>query len=253
MHRNLIFILGLFIFVGALSAKASRDEFCKIKPNQLGSFAMKIHKQSKSEGKDSFPAASIIQSDVSIQFMSDIDTAVTATYEAFLRVEEDGNFAVLPIPIANVELNHERNIVYICTHVEPDSSGSFLEIYFLTGYDLGDTTWSSFAGDFLFSSIKVSPVSFSPVGFETVSNLLDRLGPFPFNLMAVPFDIASQAQGILMTAINKVLPAGIERIVMTNKEVVFSAKVDLDKPQSALFTYRVNLTKNTVPQKATKR
>ncbi|MGZ3770749.1 MAG: hypothetical protein ACXVCP_06265 [Bdellovibrio sp.] len=243
MNHKFKFIIHIMLMVSAFSANASpRDEFCKIKPKDLGTVAMRIRNQSKANGDKGFPETSVFQSDVSMEMGNDFETAVTGTYEAYLRVEKDGNFSVLPIPIANVELMHERNIVYVCTHVEPNKEKSFLEVYFLNGYHLGSISWSSFAGDLLFRSITVSPVPISPIGFESVGNLLEKLGPFPFNLIAVPFDIAGQAQSIIMTGINEVLPAGIERIIMTNKYVLLSSKVDLDKPESALYNYKIDLT-----------
>lgn len=255
MRRNATSLfLGLMTLITFHKAKASVEEHCSLKPNQLSAVATQILKNSQkdNDGEAGFPSTVVIQSNVSGQISSDENAkTIIATYEAFARIENSGNFSVLPIPLANVELNHERDIVYICAHVEPDSRHNFLEIYFLTGYRLGQTTLKSAIGDLFFNSVKVAPVSISPVGFDMVSNLFEGDDSFFLaDIAMIPLDIASQAQRILMSAVKTIFPSsGIERIIMTKSEVIFSAGVDLDNPKKTLFDYKIALTKNLTPKK----
>ncbi|MGZ3775362.1 MAG: hypothetical protein ACXVCN_16680 [Bdellovibrio sp.] len=218
-----------------------------IKPDQLGTVATRILHANKKDGAP-FPLTSVIQSDAFGKFESqkNLNDTVTATYEAFVRIEKSGNFSVLPIPVGYVELSHERDILYICAHAEPNKENNFLEIYFLTGYGLGEMTIKSVVGDVLFNSVKVAPVSLSPIGFNTVGDFFgDQM--IIFKLLAIPFDIAGEAQSILLTSIKNAFPAGVERIIMTNKDLKFSSGVNLSNPEKALINYRIDLGKSKSP------
>lgn len=249
MCRKLSYLICLALVAISFSAHALRDGFCKIKPHELGPVSMRILKQSQLQGEKEFPVTSIIQTDMSMELGSEAVTAVTATYEAFLRVEQDGIFSILPVPIASVELNHDRNIVYICAHVEPDRAKSFLEIYFLIGSSLGDITGSFLRRDLFIRPIKVNPVPISPIGFDSIGNVLEKLGSFPFNLIAAPFHIVGRAQRVVMAGVNKVLPTGVERIIMTNKQILFSTNVNLENPEKAFYNYKIDVPEKASPSK----
>lgn len=244
MHRNLIsFFLGLMVLTAFHQAMADIDSHCLVKPADLGKVATRIlHSGQKTDGR--FPSIAVIQSDFSGQFSNEVSN-INATYEAFARIEKSDNISALPIPLGNVELNYERDIVYVCAHFEPDSQHSFLEIYFLTGYNLGKTTMKSFIGDVLFDSVKVAPVTISPVGFDMMGNIFETNNKIISSILTAPFRIASQAQRIAMTAIKTIFPAGVERIIVTDKEVLFSDGVNLKDPKKATVDYTVDLTAKT--------
>jgi hypothetical protein len=244
-----ILILFLFGFFVGNSALADRDAYCKLKTNEIEVVANKILTRSHEMKKD-FPMSSVIQSNFNGQLSDDDKKSnLEATLEGFIRVEESGQFSILPlsIPLFAVNLNKERDIVYVCAHLDPDPAKYFLEIYFLTGYNLGDVSMRSFLGDLIFDSVSVTPVVINPLSLDQAVNFFGgNVGEMDlFKLLMtplrVPLAVVSQAQSLLMSSLDSIFPIGIEKVLLTQDEVVLSSDVDLKNPKKSTFHYHISL------------
>jgi hypothetical protein len=242
------YLLGIFFILCSSFAFAtsSIEQQCTLKPSQLGPVATKILRNYRKAGLN-YPGSSVIRSDMEVNFTNqEGGNQITATYEAFVRIEKNGRFSAIPIPLITVDLSRERDIVYICAHVEPDTKKNFFVVYFLTGYNLGKFSFRSMLGDFFFNSVKVSPVTFSPISFDMVEGALEGLQKYlPFKIIFFPIktglELASQAQRLMMSPLKKIFPIGVERIVMTDTEVILSTGVNLQSPKESTVDYRINL------------
>lgn len=231
MLLNLTAFLFCVTMVLTQQCQASSTEYCRLHPKDLNTVATRVLLASQEDEKP-FPNVRAIQPlNFSGRLKKSDVHSIKGTYEAFARVQNDGTFSYIPFPIGAIELNHERDILYICAHVDPDPSKRIFVMYFMTGYDLGETSLKSFFGDLLFNSVKVAPVSISPVGFDMVENAFGEYQDlFIVKVALSPINLASGVQRAVMTAIKHLIPAGVERIIITNKEVVFSAGIDLENP-----------------------
>lgn len=249
LHKIKFLMFPLIMLSFAQHSKASlRDQYCKLSPPQIGTVANRIHQRSKDDNVD-FPMSSVIQSSFSGSFSSKPDqNNLDSTLEGFVRVAKGGQFSILPlsIPLFAVDLNPERDIIYVCAHLDPDKSKFFFEAYFLTGYRLGDITVRSFLGDALFNSVSVSPVVVNPVSFDSASNFFGGESDSDFlsvllTPIRIPFEIASQAQSILMSSLKIVFPVGIERVMLTSDQVILYSDVNLNHPDSGSVTINIQL------------
>lgn len=242
------YLLMCFLFFVSSLALAHPDigKQCTLKPSQLGPVATRILRNYRKAGLN-YPGTSVIRSDLEMTATNqEGGNQITATYEAFVRIEKNGRFSALPIPLITVDLSRERDIVYICAHVEPNTKNNFFVVYFLTGYNLGKFSFKSMLGDFFFNSVKVSPVTFSPVSFDMLEGALDSLQKYlPFKILFFPIktglELASQAQRLVMSPLKKIFPIGVERIVMTDSEVILSTGVNLKSPKESTVDYRIDL------------
>jgi hypothetical protein len=251
MLPNARFIFSLFLFFCSLghSAFADRDAYCKLKTNEIELVANKILTRSHEMKKD-FPMSSVIQSNFN-GHLSDDDkkSTIEATLEGFIRVADSGQFSILPlsIPLFAVNLNKERDIVYVCAHLDPDPAKYFLEIYFLTGYNLGDVSMRSFLGDLIFDSVSMSAVTINPLSLDQAVNFFGgSVGEMDlFKLLMtplrVPLEVMSQAQNLLMSSLDSIFPIGIEKVLLTEDEVVLSYEVDFKNPKKSTFDFHVSL------------
>lgn len=222
-------------------------EHCLIKPDQIGPTAQKIFVVNKQDHQY-FPNESVLQMDVESQISlqdGQFKNQSVLTFEGFFRPDESNMFSVLPIPLFVAQLERERHVVYVCAHKEEaNPSQDYIIVYFLTGYRISRPTMSTFIGDMLFDSIDVKPISLVPIGTIPFRHLIEnKLKGSPFVLLAVPVDLFTQLQNMVVHVLSFFTGIGVERITVTDQNINLASGINLKKPQTAVTSIDMPLKK----------
>ncbi|WP_413291097.1 hypothetical protein [Bdellovibrio sp. HCB337] len=234
-------LIVLFSSLQVLAAQPGQH--CLIKPLYLESLANKMLKAHQDE-KMIFPDSSVIQFEAAGNISSS-GTAQDGTFEGIFRPEEDGQFSLTPLPILVVDLKRTRELVYVCAHSSSKNpKENYLILYFMRGYSLGPSTAGSFIGDLLFSSVKVKPVTLSPLGLLPVKKLFsNENGINPLGIFLIPIVITDTIQKGLMNAVSTFSKIGVERITITYDNIELATGVDLIEPAKSLYSKDIPLKK----------
>lgn len=226
-------LLTFLLSTQALAVKVG--EHCLVKPFQLEPLTNKMLLAHQAE-KMIFPDSSVIQFEATGNFGSK-GSEQDGTFEGIFRPEDDGEFSLTPLPILVVELKRTRELVYVCAHSSTKNPHeNYMILYFLRGYGLGPATPGSFFGDLLFNSVKVKPVTLTPLGLLPVKKLFTREnGINPLGIFLIPIVVTDAIQRGLTSAISTFSKIGVERITLTNYSVELATGVSLAEPEKALF------------------
>lgn len=187
---------------------------CKVPVNQIESITRRIQWRDEDGFEDN---TALIRADFEGSFSSD-GSADVMEYEAFVRPDADGAFQVLPIPLFMVEMEKNRDSVYICAHMESkDPSKMEILVYFLR-YG------------------KIKPVTPMPLPLGEIKNLFwGPLRKTPFVIIGVPVTIAQKAQALLVHLFGDLTRAGVDRVRITNKELQLYSGGDPARFDSYVF------------------
>lgn len=230
----------------SLGSALALGKHCLIKPDQIGMVAQRIFRANQAAG-EYFPEESIVQNRAESQVSfknGNFTTQRDVNFEGFYRPSESTWFSILPIPIFVAQLDRDRNVVYICAHNEEDAAKSYVIIYFLKGYKISKTTYATFIGDALFSSIDVASINLMPVGTIPFKNFFDRVDKIiPFaSLVSAPISALGYLQNVAVGVLGQFVGVGVQRIIVTNDHVILESGIDMKNPDKARFSRKISLT-----------
>lgn len=241
--KSLWMILGALFLASLPPAVASAviGQHCLVKPSQLEDLTNKMLMVHQIE-KRIFPESSVIQFEATGTLAPE-NGAQEATYEGIFRPEEDGFFSLTPLPFMVIELRRSRELFYVCAHTSTENPrNNYMILYFLRGYRMGPRTWDSFLGDLLFNSVKVKPVSITPLGTSGLKKLFSSQNGFnPLGIFLIPIEITDTVQRALTNALSTFTKVGVERITLTSTNLELASGVDLERPHKALLKKNIAL------------
>lgn len=231
--RLLIVLLTLLVSAQAYAVKVGQH--CLVKPFYIEPLANKMLLAHQKE-KLIFPDSSVIQFEASGNFGNE-GAEQDGTFEGIFRPAEDGQFSLTPLPILVVDLKRSRELVYVCAHSSSKNpQENYMILYFMRGYGLGPATAGGFIGDLLFNSVKIKPVTLSPLGLLPVKQLFEKNGGVnPLGIFLIPIVITDTIQKGLMSAVSTFSKIGVERITLTNSQIELATGVDLVETDKALY------------------
>jgi len=175
---------------------------CKIPVSQLSVEHKKIEDGGWLDENGNEDNTALYRADVIDSTLTNEGFVSTVEYEAFVRPDNDGTFQVLPIPLFMVDMEKNRDTIYICAHVEPaDPDKTEVLVYFLR-----------------YGHIK--PVTPVPLPLTAIKNLFwGPLRKTPFVVIGIPVTIAQKIQAVLVHIFGDLTRFGVDRVRINNKEV----------------------------------
>jgi hypothetical protein len=197
---------------------------CKIPVSQIESVSQRIQWRDEEGNEDN---TALVQADVEGEFSNDGSVDVME-YEAFVRPDKDGAFQVLPIPLFMVEMEKNRDSIYICAHLESkDLSKLLILVSFLRNG-------------------KIKPVTPVPLPLGEIKNLFwGPLRKTPFVVIGVPVTIAQKIQAVLVHIFGDLTRVGVDRIRITDKELQLYSGGDPTQFDKYIFRQVIPLEKTT--------
>lgn len=209
---QIIFILLVFIM-----QKQNAFAACLIQPRQIEKVAQKLHWQD-SRGKElntltlqSSVSGTITSRNTDLEVLNNetfenspeaelVDSKqnetndVTMTYEAFIRPERDGIFQLLPLPMFYLQMEKERDSVYICAEINADQSKTKAVIFFLK-YG------------------RILPIIPKPLPLNPIKKFFWKIfHKTPLVIVDLPFYLADKIQEKTFNLIGILTKVGVDRI-----------------------------------------
>jgi hypothetical protein len=235
-----LFILSILL-VSIQSHGAS--EGCTIPPNEISNVATRILKVANDDS-NSLDDSMNITADFEGDFSGE-DAKLNGTWEGFYRPEENGFYSVLPIPLFAFELSRDRNVLYVCAHVDPDPAKQHFTLYFMRGYHLDKTKFGTILGDiFHRPQLEIAPLAPVLIPVGSISKKVPKgLATIIFFPLIQAFGIQSLAfegiQRLVTSALGDISGISIERIVMTPTYIELSSGIDLNDPTKSKWKKRI--------------
>ncbi|MGE5085285.1 MAG: hypothetical protein ACM3MG_03230 [Bacillota bacterium] len=207
-------IILLFLICAPFFAEAK----CKIAISQIESITRRIQWRNEEGLEDN---TALIRADAEGEFGSD-GSADILEYEAFVRPDNDGTFQVLPLPLFMVEMEKNRDSIYICAHVESKNPANMqILVYFLRNG-------------------QVKPVTPVPLPLSEIKNLFwGPLRKTPFVVVGIPVTITQKIQTLLVHIFGDLTRVGVDRVRITNKQLqLYSGG---DPAQFEHYVFRQNI------------
>lgn len=238
MKNYFLFLLATLV----LSSTSEALEYgCQLKPNQLNEVGTRFVKVAKSK-KQSLPNSITITSNFSGEWNTNSGkNKMDGTVEGFYRPEVDDYYSIIPLPLFGVAISRDRNVVYICAHVDPDPKKTHFTAYMMRGFDMDPNSFGNFIGDlFTGPSLKVKPLAASLIGITEVrKRFLFWLNWFP--LFNAGLEATDGIQRFIASKIGDFTGFGVERITLTKEYVEIASGIDLDNPTKAVLIRKTQI------------
>lgn len=232
-HAILVHLLALAILF--LGVKAQALEFgCQLKPSDINSVGTRMVK-AYADKRQSVPDSLVITSDFESDFSSDGKTA-EGTLEGFYRPVDDDFYSLIPIPVLGVALSRDRNMIYLCAHLDKDPAKTHVTVYMLRAYYLDPSTFSTVVGNATNGpSLKIRPLTAALVDITRIrKEFLSFLKWIP--LLDVGLEATNGLQRILSNLLGDFTGIGVERLTMTNEGIEIATGVILQNPSKSVIT-----------------
>jgi hypothetical protein len=240
---------GLFLLFSLRVLAESPHLGCLIHPRDLTSVGTRAVKAAI-DLKQSLPESMNVQADIDATFTEQsIDGDIT--WEGFYRPERNGFYTVLPLPLFGFELSRDRNVIYVCAHLDRDVSKQHFTVYLMRGYHLDPTTLNTVIGN-LFSKAQLKVSALSPVILPLGS--LDREGKssdiihLPWKMFSWQFAVVGGIQRLVSNVVGGVSGLSVERIILTNDRLELASGIDLNNPEKAFWKRTINFRETEAEQ-----
>ncbi len=236
-----LLLISLFFIFSTESAKAI-EYGCQLRPGQLNEVATRMVKKMHQE-KKSLPNALTITAEFSGEWNSSTEETQDSfelTAEGFYRPDTDDYYAITPIPILGVTLSRDRDVVYICTHIDSDPRKTHFTAYMMRGYDLDPLRIGNIIGN-IFSSTKleVKPLATTLLGISSIrKKLLPWLKWIP--LFEMSLQSLHELERLVFNALGDFTKIGVERITLTANYIELASGVNLNEPSKAKYLRKID-------------
>ncbi len=236
----------LFCFVAALffswGARAL-DYGCQLKPNQLNEVGTRFVKMAASKNQ-SLPNSITITSNFYGEWHPTKEAAknkMRGTVEGFYRPEIDDYYSITPLPFFGVAINRDRNVIYICAHIDQDPKKTHFTAYMMRGFDMDPTNFGNFVGDLLSGpSLTVKPLPASLIGISEIrKKFLFWLHWFPFFNEGI--EATDSLQRFIVSKIGDFTGIGVERITLTKEFIEIASGINLNDPTDARMIRKIQI------------
>ena len=135
----------------------------------------------------------------SIESNQNISNDITMTYEAFIRPDRDGIFQLLPLPMFYLQMEKERDSIYICAELSGNQSKTKAVIFFMK-YG--------------------RPIVPKPLPLNPIKKLFWKLfHKTPLVIVDLPFYLADKIQEKTFNLIGILTKVGVDRIRIDGNSV----------------------------------
>lgn len=195
--KKALLITGMTI--AATFATATAFAKCKIAPENIEQVAAGIRWQNEYGEEDN---TAIVRSEWKASVSKGKRTTYAADYEAFLRTDHTEAFQVLPVPLFMVQMEKERDAIYICTHLDYENERKSLTVvYFLRNR-------------------RIHPITPMPLPISQLGKLI--WGPIentPLIVTKLPLSVLARAQTLIVHAFSDLTRIGVDRVRITESQI----------------------------------